>query len=287
MRGLKQTFNYGNDSLFITDLLGKNEIVNYLEKGKRLTYSFLREKLRKELRKHGKDLRELVDDYNLQNPPQPQREFRDDLYGAQRIRQNLPKKDTKGRVIFERPRKKKPQKRDNVVTKNLRNQSEKLNWDGIYFPTSLCEIDIFDNLNKISTMVLGWDEEKKRVIYLRFPKTKYEKTSQLFYHDNHYSFVRDLPKLLRLYFHDNFRYFCHYCTFQHRTKDVAEFHMEECRMDKITIEKMPKECSIVEFNIIVFKPFTIWADYECRTEIRFYHQKGDKTELIQNHKPSG
>ena len=187
------------------------------------------------------------------------------------------------------PPKKKPKKRDNVVTKNLKNQSEKLNWDGINFPTPTSDIDIFDNLNKISTMILGWDDDKKRVTNLRLPKRKYEKTSQLFYYDNHYSSVRDLPKLLRPYFHDNYRYFRHYCTFQHRTKDVVDFHMENCKMDKVTIERMPKEGSIVEFNNyneIVLKPFTIWADYECRTE-KTNIQKGDKTELIQNHKPSG
>ena len=76
-----------------------------MEKGKRLTYPSLREKLRKELRKHRNDLWELVDDYNLQNSSQRQQEIRDNLYRAQRRRRNLPKKDTKGNVFFgpERP----------------------------------------------------------------------------------------------------------------------------------------------------------------------------------------
>ena len=99
MRALKQIYKYGNDSLSITDLLGKDEIVNYLEQGKKLTYPSQREKLRKELGKHGDYLEQLVKIYNLQNPPQ-QREIRDDLYGAQRIRANLPKKDTRGNVFF-------------------------------------------------------------------------------------------------------------------------------------------------------------------------------------------
>ena len=63
------------------------------------------------------------------------------------------------------------------------------NWDRINSPTALHEIDVFENLNKISAMVrtvLGWDE----VMYLRKPKTKHEKAVQIFYHAEHYSAVR-------------------------------------------------------------------------------------------------
>ena len=106
MRGLKQTCNFGNErNVSISDLLRKEDVINFLKKGKELTYPSLCEKLRKELRKHRDDLEQLVVNYNLQNHPQPQREIRDDLYGAQRRRRNLPKKDTKGHVCFgpERP----------------------------------------------------------------------------------------------------------------------------------------------------------------------------------------
>ena len=37
IKGKKQIFQYGNDSLSITELLKKPEIVNYLKKGKKLT----------------------------------------------------------------------------------------------------------------------------------------------------------------------------------------------------------------------------------------------------------
>ena len=100
-RGLKQTFKYGTEEISITDLLKKLEVINYLEKGKKLTYPSLREKLRKELRKHRENLRRLVTDYNLENPRrEEERRQQDVLYGAQRRRKNLPKKDTKGRVFF-------------------------------------------------------------------------------------------------------------------------------------------------------------------------------------------
>ena len=50
LRGKKQTFTYGNDSLSITGLLRKPEIVGYLEKDGPLTQGSRREKLRKLLR---------------------------------------------------------------------------------------------------------------------------------------------------------------------------------------------------------------------------------------------
>ena len=104
MRGLKKLYQYGEDSLSITDLLKKPEIVNYLEKDRRLTYASQREKLRKQLEKFGDNLKDIVDEYNLGNPVEQQRQQRqqDTLYGSQRVRAGLDKKDTKGRVVAPR-----------------------------------------------------------------------------------------------------------------------------------------------------------------------------------------
>ena len=99
MRGLREMFNYGNENLSITDLLKKTEIVNYLERNGPLTHASKRDKLRKLLREKGDGLQQLVTEHNLQNPPRQQQvQENTPLYGAQRIRAGLPKKDTKGRV---------------------------------------------------------------------------------------------------------------------------------------------------------------------------------------------
>ena len=101
MRGLTKFYNYGNDSLSITALLKKPGVVNYLEQGKKLTHASLREKIRKKLEKFGNNFKNIVDEYNLENPvEQEQQRQRDTLYGAQRRKRNLPRKDTKGRVLF-------------------------------------------------------------------------------------------------------------------------------------------------------------------------------------------
>ena len=100
-RGKKQTFQYGNDTLSITELLQKPEIVGYLERNGPLTYASQREKLRKLLRNEKINLQQEVAEYTAaaQNPPQPPR-VQDTRYGSQRRRANLSKKDKKGRVLF-------------------------------------------------------------------------------------------------------------------------------------------------------------------------------------------
>ena len=101
MRGQKQTYKYGEDSLSITDLLKKPRVVSYLQKHHELTYASQREKLRKQLEKFGDNLKNIVDEYNLKNPVEQQRrqQRQDILYGSQRVRAGLDKKDTRGRVI--------------------------------------------------------------------------------------------------------------------------------------------------------------------------------------------
>ena len=98
MRGEKQTFPYGNESLSITELLRKPEIVGYLEKDGLLTYGSQREKLRRLLRDERINP-QLVMEHAARNPTAPR--VQDTRYGTQRRRAGLlPKKTTKGEVLF-------------------------------------------------------------------------------------------------------------------------------------------------------------------------------------------
>ena len=155
------------------------------------------------------------------------------------------------------------------LTQKLRDQSEKLDWSCTSFPTRLHELDIFENMNKISVMVFGWDDDEKEVTYLRQPNTRHERNVRLFYYDGHYSAVKNMSALLRSKMGDNASHYCPYCTYHHRTADAVERHKKDCRAEKRTIEIMPKEGSVVQFeNVkeIEFKPFVIYADFECRLE---------------------
>ena len=84
MRGKKQTFTYGNESLSITEFLQRAEIVGYLEKDGPLTYGSQREKLRKLLRE-GRINPQLVTEHAARNPTAPR--VQDTRYGTQRRRQ--------------------------------------------------------------------------------------------------------------------------------------------------------------------------------------------------------
>ena len=179
-------------------------------------------------------------------------------------------------------------KRDSEkLTQKLRDQSEKLDWSCISFPTPLHELDIFENMNKISVMVFGWDE--KEVTYLRQPNTRHERNVQLFYYDGHYSTVKNMSALMRHKMHDNASFYCPYCTYHNQAAGAVERHKKDCRAEKRTIEVMPKVGSVVKFeNVkdVAFKPFVIYADFECRLE-KVNIQKGDKTTQTQIHKSSG
>ena len=104
------------------------------------------------------------------------------------------------------------------LTQKLRDQSEKIDWSCTSFPTPLHELDIFENMNKISVMVFGWDE--KEVTYLRQPKTRHERNVQLFYYDGHYSTVKNMSALMRHKMSDSASFYCPYCTYHHRTADA-------------------------------------------------------------------
>ena len=93
-----QTFQYGDETLFITELLRKPEVAGCLEKDGPLTYASQREKLRRLLRSRRIN-QQLVTEHAARNPSQPPR-VRDTRYGTQRRRANLPRKTVKGEVLF-------------------------------------------------------------------------------------------------------------------------------------------------------------------------------------------
>ena len=66
------------------------------------------------------------------------------------------------------------------VTKKLREQ-KKLDWEGVNFPTPLQNIDIFENVNKVSVMVLGWNEDSQLVEYFRTRKPNTRRSLIFFY----------------------------------------------------------------------------------------------------------
>ena len=103
-RGRRQTFQYGNDTLSITELLRDSNIVRFLERDleedRHLTYASQRERIRRDLRR-GTINPQLVAEYVARNPVVPRQQgVQDILYGAQRRRAGLQRRNAKGEVLF-------------------------------------------------------------------------------------------------------------------------------------------------------------------------------------------
>ena len=175
------------------------------------------------------------------------------------------------------------------VTKKLREQEEKIDWEGVNFPTPLRKTDIFENINKISVMVLGWDEEEERVGYLRIPKTKHAKAIRLFLHENHYSVITSMSELVSGDLGKHKYYFCPFCSYNHRSEESLKTHMEDCTVNELTSVFMPEEGVNVSFKnweYTIRKPHVIYADFESRL-VRIDVKKVKNTVQTQVHEPIG
>ncbi len=110
------------------------------------------------------------------------------------------------------------------VTKKLRDQAEKLNWDGITFPTKVKDIHIWEKNNDKLVNVFGYDEDKKiysiklcdnhTSIVLSNEETQDKKFINLFLHDdNHYCVVKNIGRLIssQISNHQHKKHFCLNC----------------------------------------------------------------------------
>ena len=85
------------------------------------------------------------------------------------------------------------------ITKTLKTQAKKYNWDGIEFPTKLKDIHKFEKNNNVNVNVFSFDENSGRygrVYTLRLSKTEHEKTINLFLYDEHYGVMKNLSRLV-------------------------------------------------------------------------------------------
>ena len=114
------------------------------------------------------------------------------------------------------------------ITKELREQAEKLNWNDIPFPTKVKDIRVWEknNKNKININVFGYDEETKTVNSIKLcdgctsivtdeDESQKNNFISLFLHDdNHYCVVKNLSRLVssQYYTHKESKHFGLNCT---------------------------------------------------------------------------
>ena len=119
-------------------------------------------------------------------------------------------------------------KKENLITKKLRKQSELFDWTGLNFPTSFEDISRFEKNNLISVKVLGCDEETKEITHLRNGNGRYKFVVTLLLFEGHYCLVRNMSRLASRQSRDGITYFCDFCSFSNSVKSVVLKHQESC-----------------------------------------------------------
>ena len=191
------------------------------------------------------------------------------------------------------------------ITKELKDQSERLVWSGLKFPVKLDQIVVFEQLNpQISINVFGFES----VVYpLRLSKRKSEQRERseneqtinlLLISDEakqHYCLIKSLSRLLssQVSGHKESNVFCLNCLNHFPNEEKLKIHEEYCLKNQTIKIEMPEKGSLVTFihhNRSIKVPFVVYADFEAFTEEIPRSKQNEKfsfTQKYQRHKPSG
>ncbi len=163
------------------------------------------------------------------------------------------------------------------ITKELKDQSEKLNWDGITFPVKVKDIHIWEKNNDKLVNIFGYDEDTQKIYIVRLSDGCFSTTLEenkdkfisLFLHDdNHYCVVKSLGRLIgsQLSKKKNKKHFCLNCMNGFGTERILTSHQEFCLNRKPQTEVFPNPGETTKFKNyerLHDIPFTVYADFEC------------------------
>ena len=188
------------------------------------------------------------------------------------------------------------EKNSERITKELKDQSERLDWSGLKFPVKLDQIVIFEKLNpQISINVFGFED---RVVYpLRLSKSESEQTINLLLisdgEKQHYCLIKSLSRLLssQVSGHKESNSFCLNCLNHFPNEEKLKIHEEYCLKNQAIRIEMPEKGSFISFihhNRFIKVPFVVY--FEAFTEEISTCEPNDKksfTQKYQRHRPSG
>ena len=125
------------------------------------------------------------------------------------------------------------EKNSERITKEIKDQSERLDWSGLKFPVKLDHIVIFEKFNpSISINVFGFED---RVVYpLQLSKSKSEQTINLLLisdgEKQHYCLIKSLSRLLssQVSGHKESNSFCLNCLNHFPNEEKLKIHEEYC-----------------------------------------------------------
>ena len=190
------------------------------------------------------------------------------------------------------------EKNSERVSKELNDQSERLDWSGLKFPVKLGQVVIFEKKNpQISINVFGFEGD---VYPLRLSKrSEREQTINLLLisdgEKQHYCLIKSLSRLLssQVSGHKESNSFCLNCLNHFPNEEKLKIHEEYCLKNQAIRIEMPEKGSLVTFihhNRSIKVPFVVYADFEAFTEeipISEQNERSSFTQKYQRHKPSG
>ena len=187
-------------------------------------------------------------------------------------------------------------KNSEKMSKILREQSERYNWDGISFPTPLKEISRFEKNNNVSINILGNNGDNRIYPLQRSNHKSDTKIELMLITDeggSHYVVVKNMSRLLHGQATKKCgeRFYCFNCFNGFTTEMKKKEHMLYCDEKDCVKTTLPT----LEKNILKFKnfkntqrhPFIIFADFECFTKPLDTAGVEGKTVRYQQHEPSG
>ncbi len=190
------------------------------------------------------------------------------------------------------------------ITKELRDQAKKLNWDGITFPVKVKDIHIWEKNNDKLVNVFGYNEDTQKIYVIKMSngcssitlERDQNKFISLFLHDdNHYCVVKNLGRLVssQLSKKKNKKHFCLNCMNGFGTERILTSHQEFCLNRKPQTEVFPNPGETTKFKNyerLHDIPFTVYADFECFVKPLETEDKDPEksyTVQYQSHIPSG
>ena len=178
------------------------------------------------------------------------------------------------------------------ISKELKEQSKELNWEGTEFPTPLNNIKKFEEDNNIGVNVFSADESQK-VYPLKL--TKQSNPINLFLWKNHYSVIKNMSRLVSAQISEGKRrkYICNRCLNAFGSDELLEKHLELCSDNDYQRHEYLEPGSTTKFENYrktQTVPFAIYADFGCYIEgLKTVEQNPNKssTTQYQKHNPSG
>ena len=180
----------------------------------------------------------------------------------------------------------------NRITKILKTQAKKYNWNDVEFPTKLKDIHKFEKNNNVNVNVFSFDNETGKVYTLRLSKMEHEETINLFLYNEHYGVVKNLSRLVssQVNKQDHKKFICLRCLNHFKSSESLEKHLELCQNHDHQHHVYPNEYNkhafFKQFQKTHRVPFVVYADFECLVEPTD-NKIGKGTVQYQKHTSSG